>query len=70
MSESEVVVRSGGVGFGGALFLVFLVLKLTEEIDWSWFWVTSPLWIPLALLATGLAMMMPFMLLSMARGRR
>jgi hypothetical protein len=30
------------------LFVVFLVLKLTGEIDWSWWWVTSPLWIPIA----------------------
>lgn len=27
-------------------FIVFLVLKLTDVIDWSWWWVTSPLWIP------------------------
>jgi hypothetical protein len=32
------------------LFVVFLVLKLTGEIDWSWWWVTSPLWLPLVLL--------------------
>ena len=32
------------------LFLIFLVLKLTGFINWSWFWVTSPLWIPLAML--------------------
>jgi hypothetical protein len=31
------------------LFLVFLVLKLTGFINWSWIWVTSPLWIPLAM---------------------
>lgn len=37
---------SGGIGLGGALFLVFLVLKLTDTIDWSWWWVTAPLWIP------------------------
>lgn len=36
---------SGGISFGGLLFLVFLVLKLTKTIDWSWWWVTSPLWI-------------------------
>jgi hypothetical protein len=40
---------SNGIGFGTVLFLVFLVLKLTDNIDWSWWWVTSPLWIPLAL---------------------
>jgi hypothetical protein len=32
------------------LFVVFLVLKLTGNIDWSWWWVTSPLWLPLVLL--------------------
>jgi hypothetical protein len=36
---------SSGLGFTGALFLVFLVLKLTHVINWSWWWVTSPLWI-------------------------
>ncbi len=40
---------SNGIGFGTVLFLVFLILKLTGNIDWSWWWVTSPLWIPLAL---------------------
>jgi hypothetical protein len=37
---------SGGIGLGGVLFVVFLVLKLTHNIDWSWWWVTAPLWIP------------------------
>ena len=32
------------------LFVVFLVLKLTDNIDWSWWWVTSPLWLPIAIL--------------------
>jgi len=27
------------------LFVVFLTLKLTNYIDWSWWWITSPLWI-------------------------
>lgn len=40
---------SNGIGFGTVLFLVFLVLKLTGNIDWSWWWVTNPLWIPLTL---------------------
>jgi hypothetical protein len=31
---------------GTILFLIFLVLKLTNNISWSWWWVTSPLWIP------------------------
>lgn len=39
---------SGGVGLGVVIFVVFLVLKLTNNIDWSWWWITSPLWIPFA----------------------
>lgn len=31
------------------LFLVFLILKLTGDIAWSWWWVTAPLWIPLVI---------------------
>lgn len=46
MSDSK---TSGGMGIGGVLFLVFLVLKLTHLIDWSWFWVLSPLWISIGL---------------------
>ncbi len=38
--------RSNGIGIGMVLFIVFLVLKLTGTINWSWWWVTSPLWIP------------------------
>jgi hypothetical protein len=34
-------------GVGKVLFIVFIVLKLTGLIDWSWWWVTAPLWIPL-----------------------
>lgn len=36
---------SGGVGFVGLLTITFVVLKLTNYIDWSWWWVLSPLWI-------------------------
>lgn len=41
---------SNGLGLGTVLFIVFLILKLTDTIDWSWWWVTSPLWIPLSLM--------------------
>lgn len=39
--------KTGGssIGLGMILFIVFLILKLTNHIDWSWWWVTSPLWI-------------------------
>jgi|TARA_B110000503_G_scaffold72583_1_gene112255 hypothetical protein len=41
-----------GIGLGTLLFLIFLTLKLAEVgqvATWSWWWVTSPLWIPLLL---------------------
>jgi hypothetical protein len=41
---------SNGLGLGTILFLIFMVLKLTNYIDWSWWWVTSPLWIPIAII--------------------
>lgn len=39
----------GGIGFGGLLTIVFIVLKLTDVISWSWWWVVSPVLIPLGL---------------------
>ena len=41
---------SGGIGFGSALLLTFIILKLIGVIDWSWWWVLSPIWIPVVLL--------------------
>ena len=41
---------SSGIGFAGLLTLVFITLKLTEYIAWSWWWVLAPLWIPAVLL--------------------
>ncbi|MNS11895.1 hypothetical protein D3C72_434460 [compost metagenome] len=40
---------SGGIGFFGLLTIVFVALKLTKVITWSWFWVLSPSLIPLML---------------------
>lgn len=40
---------NSGIGFAGLLAIVFIVLKLTKVITWSWWWVVSPLWIPVAI---------------------
>ena len=37
------------IGFPGLLTLIFIKLKLTDYIDWSWVWVLSPLWISILL---------------------
>ena len=35
------------IGFSWALTLIFIVLKLTNVIAWSWWWVFAPIWIPI-----------------------
>lgn len=37
--------NSCGISFSGLLQIVFIVLKLLGKINWSWWWVLSPLWI-------------------------
>jgi len=41
---------SGGASTTGLLGIVFVVLKLTHVIDWSWWWVTCPFWAPAVVL--------------------
>ena len=38
-------------GFGGLLVILFIALKLIGYIDWSWWWVLAPLWIPMVIVA-------------------
>lgn len=45
--ESTNISTNGGIGFLGALTILFIALKLTHVIDWSWRWVLSPIWIPI-----------------------
>lgn len=46
MSKNTVsTTRSGGIGFLGMLTILFIGLKLTGFVTWSWWWVLSPLWI-------------------------
>ena len=40
---------SGGMSLCSALTLLFVGLKLCDKINWSWWWVLAPLWIPFAL---------------------
>lgn len=41
---------AAGLSMPFIVFLVFLILKLTNLIGWSWWWVTSPLWIVAAII--------------------
>ena len=49
MSDNNNNSASGGVSLAGLLTILFIALKLTHVIDWSWWWVLSPLWIATAL---------------------
>ncbi len=53
--------KNRGVSFLGLLTLLFIGLKLSDHIDWSWWWVLSPLYIPISvslfLLGLGIASM-------------
>jgi len=49
MSDNVKVNNTGGIGFFGLLTLIFITLKLTNYIDWSWWWVLAPMWIPIVL---------------------
>jgi len=48
--RAKTTASSSGIGLGGMLTVLFIGLKLCNQINWSWWWVLSPLWIPLAVI--------------------
>ena len=40
--------NNDGIGFMGLLTIVFIIMKLTGYVAWSWIWVLSPIWISIA----------------------
>lgn len=46
--EKNVRVTIGDLRFSSLLTIAFIVLKLCKVINWSWWWVISPLWISCA----------------------
>ena len=48
-SKKNNVTVNSGMKFCDVLFIVFVVLKLCKVINWSWWWVLSPFWIPFGL---------------------
>ena len=49
--------KKQGMGVPSVLTVVFIILRLTGEVDWAWVWVLAPLWISLALMAATSAML-------------
>ena len=40
----------GSFPFLSILCLIFITLKLTGYIAWSWWWVMAPVWIPISII--------------------
>ena len=57
---------SGGIGFSGLLTVLFVGLKLTGHITWSWLWVLSPIWISFLI---GLAFIIILLIAASVAGR-
>ena len=49
--NKKITVGCGGVSFN-FIGVIFIILKLTNTVDWSWFWVLCPFWIGIALVIT------------------
>lgn len=67
MSDSNSSATTGGISFTGALALVFIVMKLMgwgAVATWSWWWVLSPLWLPIVIVLGFMAIVFLFVLLA------
>lgn len=68
MSNNNSGAGGGGVGFLGLLRLLFIGLKLGAVIEWSWWWVVAPLWVPpLVILAFYVVLAAAFGIVALAR---
>ena len=50
------------------IFLAFFFAKIFDKIDWSWLWVFSPLWIPIAFIGILMSIMCVFYILMLVLG--
>ena len=57
---------SGGISFTGALTILFIGLKLGNVINWSWWWVLSPIWISASIVITILAIVLAVAVIAQA----
>ena len=72
--ESQTTTVSGGIGFTGVLTVVFIVLRLIPHgdghiINWSWWWVLSPLWINALIMITLIVITVIITLIEISGGK-
>ena len=63
-------INTNSINFSGLLTIVFIVLKLTDYIHWSWWWVLSPLWISAAIAVFFIVIILLFLILSAIYGKK
>lgn len=69
MSDEVKYVPSGGIGFCGLLAIVFIALKLTGFIGWSWWFVLLPLYGPLLIVLAIFAVVLAIVGIAAACGK-
>lgn len=70
MPRQNNAAATGGLSFPTALFLIFLILKLVDQIDWSWWLVFAPLWVPAGIGLIGVGMYLLANLIEKAEKKR
>ena len=66
--NQETTIKTG-VNFLEMLFLLFLGLKLADKIDWSWWWVFAPIWMPLVIVGIAIIGMVIYLILTNVKGK-
>jgi hypothetical protein len=70
MSQSSSSSSSSGIGFIGMLTILFIALKLTGYITWSWLWVLSPIWITTLIIIIAVICVIAYPFLKFSKGKK
>jgi hypothetical protein len=60
MANNNKTTNSAGLGFFSILTLIFITLKLTGVIAWSWWWVLIFMWLPIVVVILGIILISIF----------
>lgn len=66
MNTNNKDLQMSGAMFFELMFLMFLGLKISGLIDWSWWWIFAPIWVPIAILLGILGILALFLIISKA----
>lgn len=65
--SKESSTKTEGIGFFGLLTIAFIVLKLCRVIDWSWWWILSPIWISIGIALVSVFIFLIYMIIKNSR---